>query len=65
MSRKRVSANENQENKVQTLLAFSDKLSGVKQVTFHAKSKSKEERWNGKGKGEVAVKRVESHILIL
>ncbi len=58
------SRNENQENKVQTLLAFWDKLSGVKQVTFHAKSKSKEEGWNGKGKGEVAVKRVESHILI-
>lgn len=46
----------NQENKLQILLTFWQKLGGVTQLTFNAKTKSKEERgWNGKGQGEVSV----------
>jgi len=46
----------NQENKIQTLLAFWEKLKAVTQLTFNAKTKSKEEQgWNGKGKGEVMI----------
>ncbi len=55
----------NQENKIQALLAFWEKLSGVTQLTFNAKTKSKEERgWNGKGKGEVSVVKEGSNTLI-
>lgn len=44
----------NKENKAQILLAFWEKLLTVKQLTFHAKTKSKEEGgWIGKGQGEV------------
>lgn len=42
------------ENKTQMLLTFWEKLTSVTKLTFHAKSKSKEEKgWNGKGEGEV------------
>lgn len=45
-----------QENKAQILLAFWEKLQDVTQLTFHAKTKSKEEKgWNGKGRGEVVI----------
>jgi hypothetical protein len=54
-----------QENKIQVLFAFWEKLMSVTQLTFHAKSKSDEENgWNGKGQGEVIIKRESSHILI-
>ncbi len=43
-----------QENKMAILLSFWEKLRGVTQLTFHAKTKAKEEKgWNGKGQGEV------------
>jgi hypothetical protein len=54
-----------QKNKVQVLLAFWDKLIGVKQLTFHAKTLSKEEKgWNGKGQGKVIITKDGSNILI-
>jgi hypothetical protein len=50
---------------VQVLLAFWEKLQKVQQLTFNAKTKSKEENgWNGKGKGEVIVTKEGSQILI-
>jgi len=55
----------NPESKIQVLLAFWEKLMNVRQLTFHAKSKSKEDRgWNGKGKGEVVVSREVGNILV-
>lgn len=54
-----------QENPRHILLAFWKKLSQVKQLSFNAKSKSKEEiGWVGKGKGEVEVKKENDKILI-
>lgn len=45
-----------QENKHKILNAFWEKLLTVRQLTFRAKTKSKEESgWNGKGTGEVVV----------
>lgn len=53
-----------QENKIKILLAFWEKLMGVTQLTFHAKTKSKEEKgWNGKGQGEVITIKEDSHRL--
>lgn len=44
------------ENKMKILNSFWEKLSTVKELTFKAKSKSKEENgWNGKGAAEVTV----------
>lgn len=55
----------NQENKKQTLLTFWDKLSTVKQLSFHAKTKSKENQgWNGKGTGKVTVTKEDGNTLI-
>jgi predicted transcriptional regulator len=55
----------NQESKAQVLLTFWKRLMDVTQLTFHAKTKSKEEsEWNGKGKGEVVVAREGSYILL-
>lgn len=55
----------NQENNRQVLLAFWEKLRGVTQLTFHAKTKSKEERgWNGRGKGEVGISKEGGNLLI-
>lgn len=52
-------------NKVQVLLAFWDKLMGVTQLTFHAKTQSKDEKgWNGKGQGEVIITKEGSNTLI-
>jgi hypothetical protein len=46
----------NQSEHAQILLLFWERLLGVKELTFHAKTKSKQaEGWNGKGRGEVAV----------
>lgn len=54
-----------QENKIQILLAFWDKLMGVTQLTFHAKTQSKDEKgWNGKGQGEVIITKEGSNTLI-
>lgn len=54
-----------QENKTQILLAFWEKLQGVTQLTFHAKSKSKEDKgWNGKGQGQVTLTKEGYNILI-
>lgn len=56
---------ENPKNKIQTLLAFWEKLSTVKALSFHAKSKSKHPSgWNGKGKGEVSIQRENPNALI-
>lgn len=55
----------NQDNKPKALFAFWKKLAEVRQLTFHAMSKSKEEHgWNGKGKGEVIVTKEGDNILI-
>ncbi len=55
----------NKENKSQVLQAFWEKLLTVKQLTFHAKTKSKDENgWNGKGQGEVISLKNDSNTLI-
>ncbi len=47
------------------LMAFWERLACVQQLTFQAKTKSKESRgWNGKGKGEVIVTRESDAVLI-
>ncbi len=52
-------------HKAQVLLAFWEQLQKVKQLTFNAKTKSKEEHgWNGKGSGEVLVTKEGSNILV-
>lgn len=54
-----------QENTNQILLAFWEKLKGVTQLTFEAKSKSREESgWNGRGQGEVAITQ-EGHTILI
>lgn len=53
----------NDENKLQVLLAFWEKLSGVTKLTFNAKSKG-ESGWNGKGKGEVIIIKDNSQTLV-
>lgn len=53
------------ENKLQVLLAFWEKLLKVRQLTFHAKTNSKDEGgWNGKGQGDVISTRSSSNVLI-
>lgn len=50
---------------IQVLLAFWERLKGVSQLTFNAKTKSKEEAgWNGKGKGEVIIAREGNNVLV-
>jgi len=52
-------------NKAQVLLAFWEKLLSVRQLTFHAKTNSKDEGgWNGKGQGEVIPSRSSHTVLI-
>lgn len=52
-------------NKSKVLLSFWEKLGCVTQLTFHAKSNSKEAGgWNGKGKGEVGSLKSNSNVLI-
>jgi hypothetical protein len=54
-----------QGKKKQVLLNFWEKLASVKQLTFHAKTKSQEEYgWNGRGKGDVVIVR-EGHKVLL
>ena len=54
-----------QENKPKALFTFWKKLGDVRQLTFNAKSKSKDEHgWNGKGKGDVLVTKEGDNILI-
>lgn len=53
------------ENRNEVLLAFWERLSSVKRLTFAAKSKSKEGMgWNGKGKGEVFVAKESGNVLV-
>jgi len=55
----------NQENKTKILLAFWEKLTAVTQLTFHAKTQSKDAKgWNGKGQGEVVIVKEGSNTLI-
>lgn len=55
----------NKESKTQVLLAFWEKLLSVTQLTFHAKTNSKDENgWNGKGRGEVVSSKNGPNILI-
>lgn len=52
-------------NKAQILVVFWERLTRVTQLTFNAKTKSKEEQsWNGKGKGEVIVRKENDNVLI-
>lgn len=54
-----------QENKIHILFDFWKRLNTITQLTFHAKSKSKEEQgWHGKGKGEVTLTKEGDNILI-
>ncbi len=54
-----------QESKIETLLAFWDTLTRITQLTFHAKTQSKEEKgWNGKGQGEVLITKECPHTLL-
>ncbi|MES2122991.1 MAG: DUF6314 family protein [Chlamydiota bacterium] len=54
-----------QENKGQVVLRFWKMLTGISQLTFLAKTRSKEEYgWNGKGKGEVGVVREGENVLV-
>lgn len=54
-----------QEFKPRTLSTFWKKLGEMKEVTFHAKSKAKNELgWNGKGKGEVIVTKEGDYVII-
>jgi hypothetical protein len=54
-----------QDNKAASLLSFWNRLSTISRLTFHAKTKSKEENtWQGKGVGEVSISKDRSNILI-
>lgn len=53
------------EGKSDVLFTFWEKLSGIKQLSFHAQSRSKDESgWNGKGKGEVIITKENDRVLI-
>lgn len=53
-----------EENKIKILFNFWEKLSGVTNLTFAAKTKSKEgSGWNGKGKGDVLVKKQSNELI--
>ena len=53
------------DNNNQVLLSFWEKLIGITQLTFHAKTKSKQENgWNGKGQGEVVMIKESSHTIL-
>lgn len=54
-----------QENKIEILLMFWKRLMSIKQLTFSAKTKSKEESgWSGNGKGDVFIVKKESHVVL-
>lgn len=46
------------------LLAFWDRLKATKHLALHAKSKSKEGGWNGRGKGDVLLTKESESVLI-
>ena len=51
--------------KIKVLIELWKKLGTVKRLSFHAKTKSKEESgWNGRGKGEVIVSRDGDNVLV-
>lgn len=53
------------ESKARILQTFWEKLATVKHITFHAKSKSKEDiGWNGTGNGDVQITRAGSTVII-
>lgn len=55
----------NAEDKRQTLLTFWEQLKGITQLTFHAKTKSKDPHgWKGKGKGDVTITKQSGRLLI-
>lgn len=55
----------NQDIKSKTLFAFWKRLGEVQHLTFHARSKSKDEQnWDGKGQGDVIVNKEGDNILI-
>lgn len=59
--------NENSQNlqSAEILMNFWKKLGQVKNLAFHAKTKSKDySGWNGKGKGEVSINQTHSNVLI-
>jgi hypothetical protein len=53
-----------QDNKVAILLAFWERLQKVKELSFTAQSKSAEEGWHGRGKGEVAISKEKNSALV-
>lgn len=54
-----------QTSKAKVLQSFWEKLMAISQLTFHAKSKSKEEKgWNGRGQGEVEITKEGTHSLV-
>lgn len=54
-----------QKNKTQILFAFWEKLMGVTQLTFYAKTKSKEDKgWDGRGQGEVILTKESANVVI-
>lgn len=54
-----------QKKKLKTLLSCWEKLKNIDSLSFHAKTKSKEQKgWNGKGEGEVRVVRSNDNILL-
>jgi len=56
---------DSQENKSRILLAFWERFLSVTQLTFNAKTKSKEASgWNGKGKGDVQIVREGINVLV-
>ena len=56
---------EDKRNTTAILLLFWNKLNAVRNVTFHAKTKSKEQGgWDGKGTGEVMISKEGNEILI-
>ena len=57
--------NRDPEKNEQVVLKFWRKLSRVKQLSFHAKTKSRDDGgWNGRGKGDVVISKESDHILI-
>ena len=65
IEREKYSSRTNPEKTDHVLHKFWKRLSRVKQLTFHAKTKSRDEDgWNGKGKGEVTITKEGENVLI-
>lgn len=59
-----LSPSSREENKIQVLMTFWEKLMKVTTLSFHAKTKSSEESgWNGNGKGEVAITKEKNYLI--